>query len=1060
MNRTPPNRVNNGNTRKRCRIAGRKDPRSYDGPSYRFHLFRVQRSAAHPHASAANPSPVRCALQLDFAIHVSSEIIQPDCSIDLYRPDWPSHGRGLLCLVEMTASMDRDFQLFSPIQSKDAHTENLLFPDTSQDDKNQDWTQWMKWDDQFAESNTTDLPSISPTDAVDHRSSTSQATFSPAISLDFTKNAPESFSGATPATTVNRKRKSTSDDDGSMVSGMVQQGPKIQKPKRAHNVIEKRYRANLNDKIAELRDSVPALRAAKNASGNSADDDDVPASKLNKASILSKATEYIRHLEIRNKRLEEENMALKNRMRQVDRAADQTLTSTASLSSPSNYTASTEASSSPSIFSHGADSPSDHSPGSHYPPEGLLKAPDSFRKMWESSSQDNSYQRSYIQDERGDKTHPGGGRRRSNFPNKYMLGALAGLMVLEGMAPEKKSDSTAKGLLAVPVNFLNNIQSPSVGYWQSIIRSYWYSWHVRAIIHFLILACLVVGSAFAVFVYLFNSQPIRQCRPLKTAPVPDTTSPSNFRRQAWLTSIQQVGVPRHSFFREWYAVTSRCFEYVLRCLLGWRLYSWVTGITEEDEKGRVKTWDIAIDAQLAGGDLEISRSRLVLTVFAAGTLPRIPMRMMQKALHCRILLWRVGHPGSWSFHISNDVARAIARYQWEQARLSQELLPADHPDALPSHIAALLKIGSDDVMTDPIIQRAANLTWNRPTREGTDDDEALLDIVEEDPAIQSSLDALAAWWSSHLLQSALLRYFEASSGGDDSKKNRDVFKKQIKLALDVAPPLSAAHTRALVMNAVFLEQNRVENIGKVLSALPSDKGKDKQCHASNFLDSSLPISVRDEIAIAVRCAMIAAVFTARNAGDTSLPAAFTVARAATWFNKLALDPVELTLLGFAAVYHLLHILASDADYIASSDSAPSTLSDASDADVSSADIDQHPKSSKQEIHPQSIPNLGRVAAEIIYWARNAYNPAFYGFTGKIVEIIEKECISLCEEAGIDIHEHLEAQKPTDKRLNQSETDDRREEHIEVTEQAEDVETRVKTDDCTNHADPVEADSES
>ena len=33
--------------------------------------------------------------------------------------------------------------------------------------------------------------------------------------------------------------------------------------KRPHNVIEKRYRANLNEKIAELRDSVPSLRITK-----------------------------------------------------------------------------------------------------------------------------------------------------------------------------------------------------------------------------------------------------------------------------------------------------------------------------------------------------------------------------------------------------------------------------------------------------------------------------------------------------------------------------------------------------------------------------------------------------------------------------------------------------------------------------------------------------------------------------------------------------------------------------------------------------------------------------
>lgn len=946
--------------------------------------------------------------------------------------------------------MNSDFQLFSPVQSsQNVQNENLLFPDTAQEDSNQDWTQWMRWDDQFADVTnhqsqpSIDLPSISPNET-EYRSNESQATFSPEVSFDFTKNPPESFLGndggsgsknamnvnGTPAqqlntsplsTGVTRKRKSSSDDDGSTVTGMVQDGTKP-KPKRAHNVIEKRYRANLNDKIAELRDSVPALRSAKGTAGVTVEDDEVPANKLNKASILSKATEYIRHLETRNKRLEEENMALKNRMRQVDKASDQTLTSTASLSSPSNFTVSTESgdSSSPSIFSHSEDPPGDHSPSSLYPPEGLMKAPDSFRRMWDSSPRDSAYRKSYIQDRGDDSKTPqvGGVRKRANFPNKYMIGALAGLMILEGMGTEEESESTAKGLLAVPIDFLKSLNTPSVGYLQAILRSYWYSWHVRAIIHFSILACLVVGSAFGVFVYLFNSQPILQYRPLKAAPVPDTTSTSNFRRQAWLTSIQQVGVPRHSFFREWYAVTSRCFEYVLRCLLGWKLYSWVTGITEEDEKGRVKTWDIAIDAQLAGGDLEISRSRLVLTVFAAGTLPRIPMRMMQKALHCRILLWRVGNPGSWSFNISNDAARAIARYQWEQARILQNSLPKDHPDALPSHIAALLKIDSEDVMTDNITQRAANLTWNRPTREGTDDDEALLDIVEEDPAIQSSLDALAAWWSSHLLQSALLRYFEASSGCYNSKKSRDAFKAQIKLALDVAPQLSAAHTRALVMNAVFLEQNRVENIGKVLSALPSDNGKDKQCQASNFLDSSLPISIREEVSIAVRCAMIAAVFTARATGEDSLPASFTVERASMWFNKLALDPVELTLLGFAAVYHLLHVLTSNTDYLASSDSSPSTpVSESSEADDPSASMDGEPEKHNAQPQPPHIPNISRVAAELIYWARNAYNPAFYGFTGYIVEAIEKECVELCEHAGINLDDYLDVEKLNEKKAN-------------------------------------------
>ncbi|KAM5363218.1 hypothetical protein ACJZ2D_012109 [Fusarium nematophilum] len=95
--------------------------------------------------------------------------------------------------------------------------------------------------------------------------------------------------------------------------------------KTAHNMIEKRYRTNLNDKIAALRDSVPALRVMVHRleqQGVEGVDDDVeedlgglaPAHKLNKATILSKATEYIAHLEKKNKSLARENNQLRNRV--------------------------------------------------------------------------------------------------------------------------------------------------------------------------------------------------------------------------------------------------------------------------------------------------------------------------------------------------------------------------------------------------------------------------------------------------------------------------------------------------------------------------------------------------------------------------------------------------------------------------------------------------------------------------------------------------------------------------------------------------------------------------
>lgn len=108
-------------------------------------------------------------------------------------------------------------------------------------------------------------------------------------------------------------------------------------------MIEKRYRTNLNDKIAALRDSVPALRVMvhrleQNPNGGvgNANDMDVmeeikaeagldpnedvdlggltPAHKLNKATILSKATEYIALLERKNRALAKENTSLRNRV--------------------------------------------------------------------------------------------------------------------------------------------------------------------------------------------------------------------------------------------------------------------------------------------------------------------------------------------------------------------------------------------------------------------------------------------------------------------------------------------------------------------------------------------------------------------------------------------------------------------------------------------------------------------------------------------------------------------------------------------------------------------------
>lgn len=87
-----------------------------------------------------------------------------------------------------------------------------------------------------------------------------------------------------------RKRKSSADieDDEEEEVDEAQQPVK----KTAHNMIEKRYRTNLNDKIAALRDSVPSLRImSKSARGEDTTEDReelhglTPAHKLNKATV-------------------------------------------------------------------------------------------------------------------------------------------------------------------------------------------------------------------------------------------------------------------------------------------------------------------------------------------------------------------------------------------------------------------------------------------------------------------------------------------------------------------------------------------------------------------------------------------------------------------------------------------------------------------------------------------------------------------------------------------------------------------------------------------------------
>lgn len=99
--------------------------------------------------------------------------------------------------------------------------------------------------------------------------------------------------------------------------------------KTAHNAIERRYRSNINDRIAGLRDVVPALREMRprdgrrkrrrgKAEAEELVDGVAAATKFSKAAVLTKATEYICYLKSREVQLSREVAGLHMLIRSLD----------------------------------------------------------------------------------------------------------------------------------------------------------------------------------------------------------------------------------------------------------------------------------------------------------------------------------------------------------------------------------------------------------------------------------------------------------------------------------------------------------------------------------------------------------------------------------------------------------------------------------------------------------------------------------------------------------------------------------------------------------------------
>lgn len=428
---------------------------------------------------------------------------------------------------------------------------------------------------------------------------------------------------------------------------------------------------------------------------------------------------------------------------------------------------------------------------------------------------------------------------------KLMVGSLAGLMILEALREDEVSSDKpeGRGLFALPVHLLGQLVSG--------LDFHFMGYHVQTSLKLV----LLLGTFLWIFVPSLFATPSPKDKKRETGPLqpaPSLASSIHVRRQAWLTAVQTVWVPRHNFFLEAAALILKTMKLSLRNAVGVHGYQVLTGLTEDQETARVKAWSIALDSQLAGGDVEINKSRLILTLLASGTLPDNPTRMMQKALHIRVLLWNLHE----SLHLGfvNILAARLAKSRWNEARRLNRILiqlrqeGAPHEDELPDHLALLVEQECDEVLNGEIVQRAHNLAFNMHTTHDVDVATDGMNAVVTDISIGSPIDAIAAWWSTQTLHNVLAATLS---------KNEEALKhkaENLEMAIRTAPSASVAHARAVVARAVLIDKNRGAHIAAALETIGFNRNQSEEKKSGNPFGPKWHGDTID-LRLALRCAM-------------------------------------------------------------------------------------------------------------------------------------------------------------------------------------------------------------
>ena len=721
---------------------------------------------------------------------------------------------------------------------------------------------------------------------------------SPLYSSDLTEQSLSSTSSErwAPASTSpdpshnlpNKKRKpSVSDDEAGSTSAARKRLPRA---KAAHNIIEKRYRMSLNDKIDALCDRLPNLQAkykkTLRSSGHNEDEDEnvydyhgSKGQKINKAVVLSEAADYIRELEERIKKHNDQMATMQIRLDvfKALAAARSTELDTGRRQEPLQWGG---------IRGNVANL--------HYQANTatINQASTPSRDVRPAGRQNAS---------------------RGGYMSKLMVASLAGLMVMQGLGENEQANDgpSARGLFSLPTEYIGqpgdimwSLGPSNAAEFALLLRNF----------HTLFKVLLLFGAAiYIISPSFFDSKPKEEVKavpylaPKSALPL---GSPVEVRRSAWLTAIQTVWVPQNSLLQQLAALLLKSLKLGIRNVVGWHGYAMLTGATEEQEVARTRAWEIAIDAQLTGGDAEINLGRLALTIIASETLPVTPYRLMLKALHIHVLLWELSNSKLRGRYLYRSFAMKVARYQWGKARKLQnrisDSLPLNDPsdpsgsDALPDYLANLLDLDIDTVMQHRVVQRAYNLAWDKPTDDKLPDCIDGMNTVVNDAAIGSPLDALSAWCSCVKLHKVLVNFLESRTGLADS--NAD-FQHDLDLALKISPPGSLVQSYSVVACAVLLNEHRGANIAAGLQVLPplSKSGTGTPTMADAISSTSINSQIHPELRLALRCAMAVAL----------LKRAQYKVEAIALIKKIQIYDNDFGLLGFTAAYNWLETAFRD-----------------------------------------------------------------------------------------------------------------------------------------------------